>query len=232
MGFIDAVIQHNDEVTRNNVFVLRAPGAASRRVLEPETPRLHADGDVAQCDEAEIFATELGRERDSQSKRSFQTPLTWKGVKLDFKRLDCVEPALKYLRSIDAARRLCGHLWLNADVLVGPGALLQPLDSEQFVLLCASILPTAVLSLSWGSSVLSTNASFSDDTVENMVKLCLSPFVPSASVSPYLSSFGGGPGYVKCHVTPAAACHHITFGVAAEYAVASATGLCSLLDRV
>ena len=56
-----------------------------------------------------------------------------KGVKLDFKVFESVEPALRHLQSIDAARKLGGHLWLNADVFAGPGypeRFLSPIDAR------------------------------------------------------------------------------------------------------
>ena len=56
-----------------------------------------------------------------------------KGVKLDFKVFECVEPALRHLQRIDAARKLGGHLWLNADVFAGPGypeRFLSPIDAR------------------------------------------------------------------------------------------------------
>ena len=73
-----------------------------------------------------------------------------KGVKLDFKVVECVEPALRHLQSVEAAKKLEGHLWLNADVLAGPGypdRFLSPIDARNFVQLCAELVPEAVLSL-------------------------------------------------------------------------------------
>lgn len=178
-----------------------------------------------------------------------------KGIKLDFKRADCVGPCIDYLRSIDAARKLGGHLWLNADVFAGPGALLTPFDAKQFVRLCAENLPEAVLSLSWGSSMLSTMKSYSAEMVEHMIELCMTPIVPRELPSCRLTNGahstagerdadcatgerGSGactvraPGDGEMYFTPAAICHHITFAVAVEYAQLSADALAKLLDSV
>lgn len=80
----------------------------------------------------------------------------------DFKVVECVEPALRHLQSVEAAKKLEGHLWLNADVLAGPGypdRFLSPIDARPFfsflvsknargfVQLCAELVPEAVLSL-------------------------------------------------------------------------------------
>ena len=74
-----------------------------------------------------------------------------KGVKLDFKVFEAVEPALRHLQSIDAARKLGGHLWLNADVFAGPGypeRFLSPIDAR-----------TALLTV-WSGHVLNRNSRF------------------------------------------------------------------------
>jgi hypothetical protein len=169
--------------------------------------------------------------------------LTLKGVKLDFKCFDCVAPCIEYLRSIDAAKKLGGHLWLNADVFVGPGALLTPFDAKQFVRLCAENLPEAVLSLSWGSSMLSTMSSYSTEMVDSMIELCMTPIVPRQLPSPNGSHSAVEKDAIakrdlrvpvdgEMYFTPAAVCHHITFAVAVEYAQMSAEGLLKLLDAV
>ncbi|CAE7570275.1 FAM151A, partial [Symbiodinium necroappetens] len=110
-----------------------------------------------------------------------------KGVKLDFKVFECVEPALRHLQSIDAAKKLGGHLWLNADVFAGPGypeRFLSPIDARRFVQLCAELVPDAVLSLSWGSSILSASRHYTMDMVNRMIELCMSPIVPRSMLSP------------------------------------------------
>merc|ERR1712151_732238 len=68
-------------------------------------------------------------------------------------------------------KKLGGHLWLNADVLEGPGALLAPMDALYFVQICAETLPEAVMSLSWGSSVLSATRHYTIDMVERMITI-------------------------------------------------------------
>lgn len=214
------------------------------------------------CEEATAFALDLSREldlktlshnamvmacigarRDSSGRMS--PTYTRKGVKLDFKMLDCVKPTLLFLRDIKASRRLGGHLWLNADIFAGPGypdSFMSPLDAFEFVRLCAELVPDAVLSLSWGSSFISTSRRYTDEMVDRMIELCMSPMVPSP--------LGGAAGFPdtdaasidrqtsgestkdKIFLAPAASCQHITFAVAAEYAVGSAPKLLKLLDAV
>lgn len=40
-------------------------------------------------------------------------------------------------------------VWLNADVLQGPGGAEPTVDARDFVRLCTTVLPWAVLSLGW-----------------------------------------------------------------------------------
>lgn len=236
-AFIDTVIEHNEFVMQTKVpekpydDFSTVPFSFGQITVYPDRPQFGQQGD-----EAAIYATELDTELDARGGAPVvlccggarltggppdSTLFTPKGIKLDFKHMDCVEPALAYLREINAVERLSGHLWLNADILAGPGAFLTPM-SEEFVRLCANALPGSVLSLSWGSSLFSASRVFSEDTVEKMAELCLSPCV-------------SGDRQDKQGVftrTPAEACRHITFGVAVEYAQASATRLRGLLARV
>jgi len=240
--------------------------------------------DVSTDDEATAFAGELDKELDRASSRSIIPSCagsrkmigsvdSWssgrifggrKGIKLDFKQFRCVEPTLQYLRKVGAVRRLGGHLWLNADVFAGPGALVTPLDAQKFVRHCAEYVPEAVLSLGWGATVLSTTRQYTHEMIERMIELCMCPIVkhslPCARSAPSpvaesdspcdvddgwqqqqqqqggsSSSCGGPPQSptdddVTLVVAPAMACRHITFAVAAEYALASAKNLNRLLE--
>eukprot|EP00435_Cladocopium_sp_Y103_P046340 s549_g13.t1 len=219
------------------------------------------------CHEAEAFAGDLHRELAASNHdpmmmacigarrginglrpRSFSK----KGVKLDFKVLECVEPALRHLHSVDAAKKLGGHLWLNADVFAGPGypeRFLSPIDARNFVQLCAELVPEAVLSLnhscsktggfandfpclmSWGSSSLSATRCYTPDMVNRMIELCMSPIVPRPIRQPSAARPSVVPGEENdIYLTPAASCQHITFAVAAEYALNSSQNLVKLLD--
>jgi len=151
---------------------------------------------------------------------------------------------LKHLRDIDAPSRLGGHVWLNADVIAGPGALMSPIDARRFVRTCSEILPEAVLSLSWGSSMLSTSRQYTEEMVECMVEICMTPFVPAVkpkeaqtrpsgeeptAAAASTDNNGSADNSIRkysaadgdLYVTPAAICNHITFAVAAEYALSS-----------
>lgn len=248
------------------------PGAQAADCRLPFRRREDCSEDVSSADEAAAFRRELDKELDRMASQSVipscagsrkssgsgassssgRTLGGRKGIKLDFKQFSCVEPTLQYLRKVGAVRRLGGHLWLNADVFAGPGALVTPLDAQKFVRHCAEYVPEAVLSLGWGATVLSTTRQYTHEMIYRMIELCMCPIVkhtlpcsrspPSAAMdvdTTFGESEGGSTGssalpsasddgeYV---VAPAMACRHITFAVAAEYAMASVENLNSLLE--
>jgi hypothetical protein len=71
-----------------------------------------------------------------------------KGVKLDFKDIDAVEPCLKVLKSKQS--QITFPVWLNADVLTGPvDATKSPLEAEKFIKLVKKNYKKGTLSLGW-----------------------------------------------------------------------------------
>ncbi|XP_054717905.1 uncharacterized protein LOC129227380 [Uloborus diversus] len=71
-----------------------------------------------------------------------------KGIKLDFKSVETVEPSLVILQK--RVQNLNFSLWLNADILSGPvAATTKPVQPEHFLSLCHQYFPTAVLSIGW-----------------------------------------------------------------------------------
>ncbi len=64
------------------------------------------------------------------------------GIKLDFKDANAVEPCLRLLR------RPNFPVWLNADVIKGPGGR-EPIPARTFVMQCSHMSPDATLSLGW-----------------------------------------------------------------------------------
>lgn len=69
-----------------------------------------------------------------------------KGAKLDFKSPDVMEHCLNYAR-----QRAQGWipLFVNADILPGPGGGSPRFEPKEFLRLCQELLPQAVLSLGW-----------------------------------------------------------------------------------
>lgn len=80
---------------------------------------------------------------------------TGKGVKLDFKSIEIVEPSLKILK--DHETELTFPIWLNADILPGPiNADTEPVNSTAFLKLCKQYFPDVTLSVGWTTRVVLT----------------------------------------------------------------------------
>ena len=61
-----------------------------------------------------------------------------KGIKLDFKAIEIVEPSLQMVKLVES--KLNFPVWLNADIIVGPGGG-PPVDADQFLALCSQYIP-------------------------------------------------------------------------------------------
>lgn len=73
-----------------------------------------------------------------------------KGIKLDFKDIEAVEPVLRMLEREFEHGKLTFPVWLNADVLKGPvDATKNPINATRFLSLVKKYLPAATLSLGW-----------------------------------------------------------------------------------
>ncbi|XP_022239977.1 protein FAM151B-like isoform X1 [Limulus polyphemus] len=71
-----------------------------------------------------------------------------KGLKLDFKTTEVVEPACRVLARV--AEQIRGPLILNADILPGPNnPITPPVDAWTFLTLCRTRFPRSVISIGW-----------------------------------------------------------------------------------
>ncbi|XP_020326165.1 protein FAM151B isoform X1 [Oncorhynchus kisutch] len=96
-----------------------------------------------------------------------------KGIKLDFKSLAAVAPSMVLLDEVRA--ELHGPVWINADILPGPGGKATPLDPKVF--LEAAVTPGShgdVLSLGWttGWTADTHNPGYSWEMVREMEAMC------------------------------------------------------------
>lgn len=268
--FIATVLQFNQRVLAKHasVGVLQISAATSgdrslARVQENPSPIDEAFAFEADLNQelnnaatGHLLPACVGTRKGCRASGGMSRSVLRKGVKLDFKLWDSVEPTIKYLRHVGAAEKLGGHLWLNADVFAGPGALITPLDAWKFVRLCAENLPEAVLSLGWGSTLLSTTRRYTHEMIDSMIELCMCPLVRrslpcrevlnvigksgSAAGNEHGSSALESTGHITeaCNskegfcVAPVASCQHMTFAVMAEFALASVGPLQRLLDSV
>lgn len=95
-----------------------------------------------------------------------------KGIKLDFKSLEAVCTSVGLLEEVLA--ELSCPMWINADVLSGPGGQARPLEPQAF-LSALRILPTnTVLSLGWttGWTADKESQGYSWDMVYAMEEIC------------------------------------------------------------
>lgn len=101
---------------------------------------------------------------------------TKKGIKLDFKSILPVQLSMDLLKNIFGVTPL-KPLWLNADILSGPGTtseLSQPVDAEDFIHTCTQMFPSATLSLGWTTAWSKEIASegYTQSMADEMENIC------------------------------------------------------------
>jgi hypothetical protein len=75
-----------------------------------------------------------------------QVAPTTKGIKLDFKSVDVLEPAMRVLQKFSYSQ----PVWLNADILQGPGDLLgTPVNATEFKRIVNAYFPACTWSIGW-----------------------------------------------------------------------------------
>ncbi|XP_043920167.1 protein FAM151B isoform X2 [Protopterus annectens] len=97
---------------------------------------------------------------------------TDKGIKLDFKSLEVVEPSMNVLEKVK--EHLQRPVWLNADILMGPCGESPTVAAQSFIDITTSYFPDAVLSLGWttGWHPEKTKEGYSWEMVKEMEHLC------------------------------------------------------------
>eukprot|EP00400_MALV-I_sp_L67-5_P000993 gene993-531_t len=153
---------------------------------------------------------------------SIQAAPKIKGLKIDIKHMHAVKSCLTYLEKIP--EKEIPHLWINADILEGPAGinLVNPLDSEKFLTLCAKHSPHAVLSLGWTHGIPGAKTQYSRKMIDNMIREVMSPVIP---VNPHDED-------CEEKVPIAMKCRHLTFTVCSWYAQGSVDVLKDLLLTV
>lgn len=91
------------------------------------------------------------------------------GLKLDFKDPNALEPSLRLLKDM----HLPQPVFLNADILEGPGGNVPEIDAEGFIALCRQVYPKGILSLGWTIGSGAKNG-YSKKDIAAMLKLCKS----------------------------------------------------------
>ncbi len=124
----------------------------NRRYLEKvlaSSEKMFLEGDVSLGENSQIImAHPPARESDLTLDEWLETVIaSRRGIKLDFKVPEIVEPVLQRLQSEQAAEK--APLMLNADILPGPGGKPSAFQPEKFVTLACHYCPAAILSLGW-----------------------------------------------------------------------------------
>lgn len=95
-----------------------------------------------------------------------------KGIKLDFKSLEAVSPSMALLEEMMA--ELSCPVWINADILSGPGGQARPLEPQAFLSALRTLPTNTVLSLGWttGWTADKENPGYSWGMVHAMEEIC------------------------------------------------------------
>ncbi|XP_058159509.1 protein FAM151A [Dasypus novemcinctus] len=94
-----------------------------------------------------------------------------KGIKLDFKNIKAVGPSLDLLRQLTEAGKVRRPVWINADILRGPGVPISiQVNATQFLALLQEKYPKATLSPGWTTLYL-PNVTYTRVMVEEMQQL-------------------------------------------------------------
>uniref|UniRef100_A0A8C6M3L5 Family with sequence similarity 151 member B n=1 Tax=Nothobranchius furzeri TaxID=105023 RepID=A0A8C6M3L5_NOTFU len=101
-----------------------------------------------------------------------QVKVTNKGLKLDFKSLEAVPPSLTLLKEV-LAEPSC-PVWINADILSGPGGKARPLEPQAFLSAVSGLPGHIVLSLGWttGWTAATENPGYDWNMVHVMERIC------------------------------------------------------------
>ena len=89
-----------------------------------------------------------------------------KGAKLDFKDPSVVLPCLEALRGDGQM-----PIFLNADILEGPGGPASRFEAEAFIAVCNRLCPEGILSVGWTTGHVE-GGRYSEEMIDRMLKVC------------------------------------------------------------
>uniref|UniRef100_A0A665TV32 Family with sequence similarity 151 member B n=1 Tax=Echeneis naucrates TaxID=173247 RepID=A0A665TV32_ECHNA len=163
---------------RDAAEVTWAHAVNSRRKLEDTltgpTHMMEADIIMRGCDPKEpIMAHPPDTDSDITLKEWLEEVKAHdKGIKLDFKSLEAVSPSLAVLEGV--LTDLSRPVWINADILSGPGGQARPLEPQAFLSAATILPPRTVLSLGWttGWTAGTDNPGYDWEMVHGMEEIC------------------------------------------------------------
>ena len=83
---------------------------------------------------------------------------TRKGMKLDFKSLESVAPALEILKMKHEEGKITQPVWLNADILTGPNTIAKGRNAKNVLKIIDETFPECTLSIGWTTGWTNTEA--------------------------------------------------------------------------
>ncbi|NXC32845.1 F151B protein, partial [Campylorhamphus procurvoides] len=95
---------------------------------------------------------------------------TDKGIKLDFKSLEALGPSLELLGQVEPQLRR--PVWINGDILVGPGGAPPVLEAQTVLSTVTSAFPDVTLSLGWTTGWSPHGPGYEWPMVRAMSELC------------------------------------------------------------
>ena len=99
-----------------------------------------------------------------------ENPQLRKGIKLDFKRTDILETSLEKVQSL--LDRINFPLWINADIINGPGLLKfnKKVNPNVFLDLVKTLVPEATISPGFTTSALANPPMYEQSQIDEMVE--------------------------------------------------------------
>lgn len=136
------------------------------------------DGDLTLSSFLEQLRQVNFQQQHGSSRHQTECPV----LKLDFKSMAALQSSLEVVKRYlaDLPPSLHQRVWINADILPGPGENLndgmaqkrvQPkFDTAEFLQVVTSTLPETVLSIGWVTSLTDIHAEYTDNMINDMIK--------------------------------------------------------------
>lgn len=122
------------------------------------------------------------QQQQQQHTEKMISPSTSLGLKLDFKSLLAVEPTLAILQQQQQKlpSSFSSHLWLNADICIGPRGGPVTVDPHQFLRLCLHYEPDSIISIGWTTGLPAASETdkqaasvyYTQSMIDEMLNLC------------------------------------------------------------
>ena len=137
-----------------------------------------------------------------------------KGIKLDFKEPRAVPMAVQLLQK--EALGGIRDLWMNADIVEGPGGVPSKFDAVEFLRFCRTHTPDARLSLGWTTATTLRSPYYTRTQVDEMLGLCAAEGVRNVTFAVHAFYASRSPAQMRRLIN---AGHTLTFWGPADAAV-------------